>query len=148
MCGVCGIAAPERLGTTVDEASVVRMRDTLRHRGPDDAGLVLGGRVALGHRRRSIVDLAGGHQPIANEDGTVWLVFNGEIYNHADLRAGLVERGHVYRTASDSETIVHLYEERGADVVDELRGMFAFAIWDTRRGRLLLARDRLGIKPL
>ena len=148
MCGICGIAAPERLESEVDEGHLVRMRDRLVHRGPDDAGVFVAGRVGLGHRRLSIVDLAGGHQPISNEDGTVTLVFNGEIYNHRDLRAGLVERGHVYRTSSDSETIVHLYEERGADVVDELRGMFAFAIWDEPRGRLLLARDRLGIKPL
>jgi asparagine synthase (glutamine-hydrolysing) len=148
MCGICGIAAPARLGYVVDESSLVRMRDSLFHRGPDDAGLHLDGAVGLGHRRLSIVDLAGGHQPMTNEDGSVTLVFNGEIYNHRDLRRGLVARGHRYRTESDTETIVHLYEERGAAVVDELRGMFAFAVWDAARGRLVLARDRLGIKPL
>jgi asparagine synthase (glutamine-hydrolysing) len=148
MCGICGIATPRHLAATTDEAALVRMRDALRHRGPDDAGLLVSGTVGLGHRRLSIVDLSGGHQPIFNEDRSVALVFNGEIYNHRDLRVGLERAGHVYRTASDSETIVHLYEERGDDVVDELRGMFAFAIWDEPRRRLLLARDRLGIKPL
>src|SRR4051812_10977204 len=120
MCGICGIAAPARLEGFVDEASLVRMRDEIFHRGPDDAGLHLGGRVGLGHRRLSIVDLSGGHQPMSNEDGSVTLVFNGEVYNHRDLRRGLIARGHTYRTSSDSETIVHLYEERGPAVVDEL----------------------------
>jgi asparagine synthase (glutamine-hydrolysing) len=148
MCGICGIAAPGALGVVVDEASLVRMRDTLTHRGPDGAGLFAAGGIGLGHRRLAIVDVEGGGQPIENEDGSVVVVFNGEIYNHREIRAGLVERGHRYRTESDTETIVHLYEERGAAVVDDLRGMFAFAIWDAPRRRLLLARDRLGIKPL
>ena len=124
------------------------MRDSLTHRGPDDAGLYLGAGVGLGHRRLSIVDLSGGRQPMANEDRRVWIVFNGEIYNHRDLRPELEERGHQYRTVSDTETIVHLYEERGARAVECLSGMFAFAIWDSARRELLLARDRLGIKPL
>ncbi|HVG19431.1 MAG TPA: asparagine synthase (glutamine-hydrolyzing) [Blastocatellia bacterium] len=148
MCGICGIAAPSKLNRRVDEAVLVRMRDVLTHRGPDDAGVYHGGAVALGHRRLSIVDLGGGKQPMTNEDGTVWITFNGEIYNHAELRPGLEDRGHKYETACDTETIIHLYEERGPRVVEELRGMFTFAIWDRRQRKLLLARDRLGIKPL
>jgi asparagine synthase (glutamine-hydrolysing) len=148
MCGVCGIAIPRQLNRQVSESRLVAMRDTLTHRGPDDAGLYLGDGVGLGHRRLSIVDLGGGRQPMANEDRRVWIVFNGEIYNHRDLRPELEERGHQYRTASDTETIIHLYEERGARAVERLSGMFAFAIWDSTRRELLLARDRLGIKPL
>jgi asparagine synthase (glutamine-hydrolysing) len=118
------------------------------HRGPDNEGIYTAGSVGLGVRRLSIVDLATGHQPLSNEDGTVWIVFNGEIYNHAALRKDLEAKGHQYRTHSDTETIVHLYEEYGQDCVHHLRGMFAFAIWDVRRQRLFIARDRLGIKPL
>lgn len=124
------------------------MRDELWHRGPDDAGLFNDGRVGLGHRRLSIVDIGGGHQPMTNEDGNVWIVFNGEIYNHTQLRPLLEERGHVYRSQSDTETIIHLYEEFGPLGVQKLRGMFGYAIWDAGRRRLVLARDRLGIKPL
>jgi asparagine synthase (glutamine-hydrolysing) len=124
------------------------MRDVLAHRGPDAAGLFADAVAALGHRRLSIVDLATGQQPLANEDETVWISFNGEIYNHATLRQSLERRGHVYRTRSDTETIVHAYEEWADDCVDRVRGMFAFAIWDTKKRRLLLARDRLGLKPL
>jgi asparagine synthase (glutamine-hydrolysing) len=148
MCGFCGIAVPGKLNRNVDQAALLDMRDSLAHRGPDDAGLFIAGRVGLGHRRLSIVDLGGGHQPMSNEDGTVWIAYNGEVYNHRSLRAGLEERGHIYRTESDTETIVHLYEEMGARAVEKLRGMFAFAIWDAKRDRLVLARDRLGIKPL
>jgi asparagine synthase (glutamine-hydrolysing) len=148
MCGICGIAIPKQLNRRVSESRLVAMRDTLTHRGPDDAGLYLDGGVGLGHRRLSIVDLGGGRQPMANEDHRVWIAFNGEIYNHRDLRPGLEERGHQYRTVSDTETIIHLYEERGARVAESLSGMFAFAIWDSARRQLLLARDRLGIKPL
>src|SRR5207244_2790290 len=129
-------------------ARLKRMRDVLRHRGPDGEGLLLDGPVGLGHRRLAIIDVAGGHQPMANEDETIWIVFNGEIYNHAALRPGLEARGHRYRTRSDTETILHLYEEEGEGCVDRLQGMFAFAVWDRPRRRLLLARDRLGIKPL
>lgn len=118
------------------------------HRGPDDEGIYIDGAVGIGMRRLSIVDLATGHQPLSNEDGNVWIVFNGEIYNHALLREPLQVKGHRYRTHSDTETIIHLYEEYGADCVQHLRGMFAFAIWDARRQRLFIARDRLGIKPL
>ncbi len=124
------------------------MRDTLVHRGPDDAGLLIDGPVGLGHRRLSIVDVGGGHQPMANETGDVWIVYNGEVYNHSDIRPWLKARGHRYRTASDTETIIHLYEEFGIRGVERLRGMFAFAVWDARKQRLALARDRLGIKPI
>src|SRR5215467_1237288 len=148
MCGICGIAIPKQLNRRVSESRLVAMRDTLAHRGPDDAGLYLDGGVGLGHRRLSIVDLGGGRQPMANEDHRVWIVFNGEIYNHRDLRRELEERGHQYRTVSDTETIIHLYEEQGARAVERLSGMFAFAIWDSARRELLLARDRLGVKPL
>jgi len=148
MCGICGIAIPDHLGRDVDSVALVRMRDSLTHRGPDDAGMFVDGPVGLGHRRLSIVDLAGGHQPMSNEDGRVWIVYNGEVYNHRDLRPDLEARGHQYQTSSDTETIIHLYEEHGPRAVEQLRGMFAFAIWDAPRRRLVLARDRLGIKPL
>jgi asparagine synthase (glutamine-hydrolysing) len=148
MCGICGIAAPANSAQRIDESTLVQMRDALTHRGPDDAGLYLDSQAGLGHRRLSIVDLGGGHQPMPNEDCTIWISYNGEIYNHRDLRPGLEQRGHVYRSACDTETILHLYEEHGASAVEHLRGMFAFAIWDSRRRRLLLARDRLGVKPL
>jgi asparagine synthase (glutamine-hydrolysing) len=124
------------------------MCDLMVHRGPDDEGLYVGEGVALGMRRLSIIDLATGHQPVRNEDGTVWVVFNGEIYNFKELRRDLERRGHRFYTTSDTETIVHLYEDHGADAVQYLRGMFAIAVWDARRHQLLLARDRLGIKPL
>jgi asparagine synthase (glutamine-hydrolysing) len=124
------------------------MRDVITHRGPDDAGMFIDGRVGLGHRRLSIVDVAAGHQPMTNEDGSLQITYNGEIYNHADYRAELEERGHVYRTHCDTETILHLYEDHGPRCVDYLRGMFAFAIWDSRKRELLIARDRLGVKPL
>ncbi len=148
MCGICGIAIPNRLNRRASESRLVAMRDTLVHRGPDDAGVLIDGSVGLGHRRLSIVDLGGGRQPMANEDDSVWIVFNGEIYNHRELRPTLEERGHLYRSSSDTETIIHLYEEFGPRGVERLRGMFAYAIWDSRLRRLLLARDRLGIKPL
>ena len=124
------------------------MRDVLTHRGPDDAGIFVDARVGLGHRRLSIVDVASGHQPMANEDGTLQIIYNGEIYNHGDFRASLEARGHVYNTHCDTETILHLYEEYGPRCVDHLRGMFAFAIWDQNKRELFIARDRLGVKPL
>jgi asparagine synthase (glutamine-hydrolysing) len=124
------------------------MCQTLFHRGPDDEGIHVDGPVGLGMRRLSIIDLAGGHQPLCNEDGTVWVVFNGEIYNYRELRPDLEARGHVFATNSDTETIVHLYEEYGADFVQHLRGMFGIALWDKSRETLILVRDRLGIKPL
>jgi asparagine synthase (glutamine-hydrolysing) len=147
MCGIAGIVATHALQPD-DRRRVARMRDVIAHRGPDGAGLFADDRAALGHRRLSIVDLAGGAQPLANEDETIQVVFNGEIYNHADLRPQLEAAGHRYRTRSDTETIVHAYEQWGDDCVERFRGMFAFAIWDGPRRRLLLARDRLGVKPL
>lgn len=147
MCGIVGIVSL-RPGLAVDAARLRHMRDVLRHRGPDGEGILVDGPVGLGHRRLAIVDVAGGHQPMSNEDGNVWIVLNGEIYNHASLRDELLARGHRYRTRSDTESILHLYEEEGERCVERLRGMFAFAIWDQRRRTLMLARDRLGIKPL
>jgi len=147
MCGIVGIVNLDPR-ETVDEALLKRMRDVLRHRGPDGEGLWAEGPVGLGHRRLAIIDVAAGQQPLPNEDESCWIVYNGEIYNHAALRPGLEARGHRYRTRSDTETIVHLYEEEQERCVERLRGMFAFALWDRARKRLLLARDRLGIKPL
>ncbi len=147
MCGITGFFKPSG-GEIPDEAVIRGMAAPLAHRGPDDYGHHLEPGLALGFRRLSIVDLAGGHQPIANEDGTVVLVLNGEIYNHAELRPELEARGHTYRTRSDAEAVVHAYEEWGPDCLERLQGMFAFALHDRPRGRLLLARDRLGIKPL
>jgi asparagine synthase (glutamine-hydrolysing) len=146
---VCGISGRFNLdGRPVLAQEIVAMRDAMHHRGPDDAGLFVEGAVGLGHRRLSIIDLSGGHQPISNEDGSVTIVFNGEIYNFAELRSELRARGHTLKTRSDTEVIVHLYEELGPDCVQRLRGMFAFALWDAGRRELLLARDRLGEKPL
>jgi len=146
MCGIAG-----RIGLKqqpVDGQILARMCDAMRHRGPDDCGYYVREQVGLGHRRLSIIDLSTGHQPLANEDQSVWIVFNGEIYNFQGLRAELEGRGHRFATNSDTETIVHLYEEQGVDCVRRLRGMFAFAIWDQRRQHLFLARDRVGKKPL
>jgi asparagine synthase (glutamine-hydrolysing) len=135
-------------GRLVDDAELHRLTDRLAHRGPDGAGYRLFGRAGLGHRRLAIIDLAGGAQPLGNEDGSVWVSFNGEIYNYQDLQQQLEARGHVFRTRSDTEVIVHAYEEWGEACVEHFRGMFAFAIWDDTRQTLFLARDRLGIKPL
>jgi asparagine synthase (glutamine-hydrolysing) len=147
MCGIAGIVSIEPLPPQASEMAV-RMRDQLAHRGPDEVGLHVDRHAALAHRRLSIVDLKSGQQPLANETGDIWVVFNGEIYNHQDLRGSLEGNGHSYRTRSDTETIVHAYERWGDACVDHFRGMFAFAIWDAPKRRLLLARDRLGIKPL
>lgn len=148
MCGICGIVSTDR--TAVIEPTVIRrMRDTLAHRGPDDKGVYLAPGVALGHRRLSIIDLRPeGRQPMANEDGTVQIVFNGEIYNFAEHYQWLIARGHKFRSRTDTEVIIHLYEELGVRCLERLRGMFAFAIWDERKRCLFLARDRLGKKPL
>ena len=124
------------------------MCDAIRHRGPDDEGLFVSGPVGIGMRRLSIIDLPGGHQPISNETGHLTIVFNGEIYNYAALRRELLGRGHLFKTHSDTETILHLFEEEGAECLQRLRGMFAFAIHDGRDGSLFLARDRFGVKPL
>ena len=158
MCGITG-AVWNSQATSLDQATLRRMIEVLRHRGPDDEGLYTSEfrlrsgaagapGVALGHRRLSIIDLAGGHQPMCNEDGTVHLVFNGEIYNHRDLRRRLEATGHRFRTRSDTEAIVHLYEDEGPECLRRLNGMFAIALWDANRRQLLLARDRLGEKPL
>ncbi len=152
MCGICGWFRPVDADvpepTPEDRSVLLRMTRTLRHRGPDDEGLYLDRWAGLGFRRLSIIDLAGGHQPMPNEDRTVWVIFNGEIYNFRELRTELEQRGHMFRTRADTEVIVHGYEEWGPAVVDRLRGMFAFALWDTRRRQALLARDPIGIKPL
>ncbi len=151
MCGIAGFV----LGGGVDPAGLLRnMAAVIAHRGPDDEGFleVQAGagqyRVGLAHRRLSIIDLSTGHQPLGNEDSSIQIVFNGEIYNFQELRSELMARGHQFRTTSDTETIVHAYEEYGDDCVQRFRGMFAFAIWDAGRERLLLARDRFGKKPL
>ena len=147
MCGIAGVYnyANDR---SIDAALLKQMTDAIAHRGPDDDGFLIQGRVGLGHRRLSIIDVSGGHQPIFNEDGTVAIVFNGEIYNYQALAQLVEARGHKLQTRSDTETIVHLYEEFGEGCVAMLRGMFAFAIWDGRKQTMLLARDRLGKKPL
>src|SRR5438132_3005990 len=147
MCGIAGMVgvAP---GYLAEEAEVRAMCQTIVHRGPDDEGIYVHGQVALGMRRLSIIDLSTGHQPIHNEDRTLWVVFNGEIYNFPELRPELEARGHRFYTNTDTEVIVHLYEDYGLDCMQRLRGMFAFALWDVRRQRLLLVRDRFGKKPL
>ncbi|HWG56382.1 MAG TPA: asparagine synthase (glutamine-hydrolyzing) [Gaiellaceae bacterium] len=150
MCGVCGILATSDLFDASPER-VDEMRDAVAHRGPDDAAtwVAPGGRVAFGHRRLSIVDLSpAGRNPMSNEDSSVWITYNGEVYNHRELRHELERKGHLYRSQTDTETILHLYEEEGPRCVERLHGMFAFAIWDERRRELFLARDRLGVKPL
>jgi len=153
MCGIVGLLSTN--SASIPDIQVLkRMRESLVHRGPDDLGEYLrplderGPFVFLGHRRLSIIDLSGGHQPISNEDGTMWVVFNGEIYNFKDLRPDLEKRGHQFRTNSDTEVIIHAYEELGEDCFRKFNGMFAIAMWDERNGRLILARDRLGKKPL
>jgi len=148
MCGIVGKLNFDS-AQAVDKILLRQMNDVLNHRGPDDEGIWVRGPVGLGHRRLAIVDLSPtGHQPMSNEDGTIWLTFNGEIYNHLELRVELEQRGHRYRGNSDTETIIHLYEEYGCDCVKHLRGMFAFALWDEQQHRLFLARDRFGQKPL
>ncbi len=147
MCGICGLYNYGS-GLAVTRQDLKAMNDLIAHRGPDDEGYYAAGSVGLCMRRLSIIDLSTGQQPITNEDGSLWIVFNGEIYNFQELREGLLARGHKFTTKSDTEVILHLYEERGPDFPKELRGMFAAAIWDSRRKRLVLARDRIGKKPL
>ena len=151
MCGICGAVTTN--GSRLNESVLRRMTGVMAHRGPDGAGVHLkhgaGVSVGLGHRRLSIIDLTeAGRQPMSNEDGTIWLVFNGEIYNYPELRKELESRGHRFRSSTDSEVIVHLYEEEGIQCARRLAGMFAFAVWDERMGALILCRDRIGIKPL
>lgn len=146
MCGICGIFDLE--GMPVSEPVLDEMMEVIRHRGPDGDGRFVDGEVGLGHRRLSIIDLGGGAQPISNEDGKLQIVFNGEIYNFIELRKELEAIGHVFKTKSDTEVIVHAYEQWGSDCVKRFNGMFAFAIWDARKREVFLARDHLGIKPL
>ncbi len=148
MCGICGIAARHGAAPALDEARLHAMTEAIVHRGPDERGARIEPGVALGMRRLSIIDVAGSHQPIANEDGSVLAVFNGEIYNYRELREGLRRRGHRLRTEGDGETLVHLYEEHGVDFASRLDGIFAIALWDAPRRRLVLVRDQLGVKPL
>ena len=147
MCGISGIFEPagERV---IPRATLKAMADTIQHRGPDDEGFYADRFAGLAHRRLSIIDVAGGHQPLSNEDGTIWIVFNGEIYNFEELNRRYLSSGHSFATRSDTETIVHLYEELGEACFAELRGMFSIALWDSRKKRLVLARDRVGKKPL
>ncbi|MDE3108559.1 MAG: asparagine synthase (glutamine-hydrolyzing) [Acidobacteriota bacterium] len=147
MCGICGKLMLDS-DARMSPALLKQMADTLYHRGPDDEGYYVSGPVGLGFRRLSIIDLEHGHQPVSNEDGTVQIIFNGEIYNYQELRGFLLDKGHVFRTQSDTEVIVHLYEQLGPRCLEMLRGMFAFAIWDANAKTLFLARDRVGIKPL
>ncbi len=144
MCGICGKYSPS--GVQADELN--QMLDTIAHRGPDDSGSYVRGRIGLGNRRLSIIDIQSGKQPISNEDGTIWVVYNGEMYNYKTLRAQLESKGHIFCTNSDTEVIVHLYEEVGERCVEQISGMFAFALWDEHQQKLLLARDRIGQKPL
>ncbi|HLG15348.1 MAG TPA: asparagine synthase (glutamine-hydrolyzing) [Blastocatellia bacterium] len=151
MCGICGVYEYGLSAGSVSEELIVSMRDTMQHRGPDDAGVYVteDRRVGLGHRRLSIVDLSpAGHNPMPNEDRRVWITFNGEIYNHVALRKCLIDSGHEYRSRTDTETIIHLYEERSLEFVHALEGDFAIALWDQNEQRLVLARDRIGVKPL
>lgn len=146
MCGICGVF--DLSGRPVDPELVRKMSWSLRHRGPDGDGHFIDGEIALGHRRLSIIDLAGGSQPITNEDGTLQIIFNGEIYNYIELREELRKSGHIFKTGSDTEVILHGFEEWGVDCVSRFNGIFAFAIWDSRRKQLFAARDHLGVKPL
>src|SRR5262245_40361179 len=151
MCGICGIM---QLGSESGDLSgllIERMTDSIAYRGPDDRGTWSDGRVAIGSRRLSVIDLSPmGRQPMSNEDGSIHIVYNGEVYNFRELkqRFRLAERGHIFRSETDTEVLIHLYEELGIEMVRELNGMFAFAIWDSRRQQLHLARDRYGVKPL
>ena len=148
MCGINGIALSSRSNKQINRELLTAMRDEIEHRGPDDAGLYIDGKIGFGHRRLSIVDVAHGAQPMANADESCVIIYNGEVYNHADYRSELEAQGYAFQTRCDTETILHLYEEHGAKCVEYLRGMFAFAIWDKRKNELFIARDRLGVKPL
>src|SRR5581483_645592 len=147
MCGICG-KIEFREGKQVSSQLLRQMLDIIEHRGPDEHGIFRSGCVGLAHRRLNIIDLSTGKQPMCNEDGSVWIIYNGEVYNFAELRSNLVQKGHRFKSASDTEVIVHLYEEIGVECVQQLRGMFSFALWDENTKTLLLARDRVGIKPL
>ena len=147
MCGICGIYHLEP-GRPVNEGRLMKMARTMHHRGPDDEGFHTDGNLGLGHQRLSIIDLSPlGRQPMSNEDDSLWIVFNGEIYNYLELRQQLVARGHRFRSHSDTEVILHLYEDEGPECVKRFNGMFAFAIWNARERMLFAARDHFGIKP-
>jgi asparagine synthase (glutamine-hydrolysing) len=148
MCGICGIVIPDHSSRSIDEGAFTRLRDTISHRGPDGFGVFMDRGVALGHRRLSIVDVAHGHQPMASDDGALQLVYNGEVFNHPTLMAQLQSEGVQYKTHCDTETVIRVFERRGEATPEELRGMFAFAMWDRRTRTLTLARDRFGVKPL
>jgi asparagine synthase (glutamine-hydrolysing) len=151
MCGICGELINKKIASEVDPGVIELMRDTMAHRGPDGSGLWLSEdrKVGFGHRRLAIIDLSpAGAQPMTNEDGSIWIIYNGEVYNHVILREELEKRGHIYRSQSDTETLIHLYEDKGIDFINEIEGMFAFAIWDSNKRALYLARDRIGKKPL
>ena len=143
MCGICGIFHTDAI-QTVERDVLASMNRQIAHRGPDDEGFFIDGNLGIAMRRLSVIDVKTGHQPIANEDERFWIVFNGEIYNHADLRAQLEAQGHRYRTRSDTETIVHLYEQYGRECVKYLRGMFAFAIWDRKRQNSFCCKRPIG----
>jgi asparagine synthase (glutamine-hydrolysing) len=148
MCGICGIALSSRSGAEVQRSTIERMRDVMLHRGPDGAGMFVQGRIGLGHRRLSIVDPAAGHQPMSSDDDAVQIVYNGEVYNHPDIQRRMEASGHCYHTHCDTESVLKLYEQFGTRAPSQLRGMFAFAIWDSRNETLFIARDRFGVKPL
>jgi len=148
MCGICGIVIPAHSSRSIDEGAFTRLRDTISHRGPDGYGVFVEPGVALGHRRLSIVDVSHGAQPMASEDGSLQLIYNGEVFNHQTLMAQLQGDGVRYRTHCDTETVLHVFERRGEAAPEELRGMFAYAVWDRRTRTLTLARDRFGVKPL
>src|SRR2546426_12322543 len=146
MCGICGIYSFK--GEPVYSDLLERMTSALKHRGPDGAGRYISGGVALGHRRLSIIDIEGGAQPITNEDESLHLIFNGEIYNFVELRDELEKKGHIFKTRSDTEVIIHGYEEWGLECVKRFNGIFAFALWDQTLGRLFVVREHLGVEPL
>ena len=146
MCGICGIVYFDK-EREVDRSILEKMTRVMVHRGPDDGGFYLNRNVGLGHRRLSIIDVSGGHQPMSNEDSTVWIVYNGEMYNYLELQDDLIKKGHRFRTQSDTETIIHAYEEFGEKCLEKFRGMFSFAIWDENRQQIFAARDRIGKKP-
>ena len=147
MCGIAGILAL-RDSTTIREDTLVQMISALRHRGPDESGVYVSPRVGLASARLSIIGIDGGTQPIANEDETLWIVFNGEAFNYIELKAELVQKGHRFSTQTDTEVVLHLFEEYGPDCLNRINGQFALAIWDSARKELFLARDRVGIRPL
>ncbi len=147
MCGICGIIYKD-LNKKVFYDTLIKMRDKMIHRGPDDCGIYVNKNVGLAHRRLSIIDIESGHQPMSNEDGSIWITYNGEIYNFNEIKTELKAKGHIFTTHSDTEVIIHAYEEYGIDCIHQLNGMFSFAIWDSNEKILILVRDRLGIKPL